>query len=169
MNDKYNTFSGRFWAGLIDGLILLPFALFDFIFLKPDRTLFIVIPWLMISYTMYFAYSILLHWKFGQTIGKRAMKVSVVDVSETKGLNFVQAFLRDSIPLFIQVIILIKLVIVTIQIGQYDEFEIFQETQLLSYVSLVWFIIEVVTMLTNKKRRALHDFIAKTVVINNKA
>ena len=29
----------------------------------------------------------------------------------------------------------------------------------------LWFVAEVLTMLTNEKRRALHDFIAKTVVI----
>ncbi|MCG8579138.1 MAG: RDD family protein [Bacteroidales bacterium] len=169
MDNKYNTFSGRFWAGFFDGIILLPFVLFDFIFLKPDKSLFIVIPWLLISYTMYFAYSILLHWKYGQTVGKRIMKVSVVDVSEEKGLSLLQALLRDSIPLFIQILVLIKLVIVTIKIGHYSEIDIAHESVMLSYVSLAWFIIEVVTMLTNKKRRALHDFIAKTVVINNNA
>jgi uncharacterized RDD family membrane protein YckC len=47
--------------------------------------------------------------------------------------------------------------------------DIIQESILLSYVSLGWFITEVVTMLTNKKRRALHDFIANTVVINSNA
>ncbi len=97
------------------------------------------------------------------------MKVSVVDVSEEKGLSLMQALLRDSIPLFIQVLILIKLVILTIKIGYYSEIDIAQESLMLSYVSLTWFIIEVVTMLTNKKRRALHDFIAKTVVINTNA
>ena len=169
MDNKYNTFSGRFWAGIIDSFILLPFLLLDFIFLKPDNNLMLVIFWLLVSYSLYFVYSILLHWKYGQTIGKQVMKVRVVDVSELKGLHFSQAFLRDSIPLLIQIAIMIKLVVVTIQIGHYDEVGIYEETQMLSYVSLVWFLIEVVTMLTNKKRRALHDFIAKTVVVNNKA
>ena len=167
--NKYNTFNGRFWAGFLDGLILMPFALCDYIFLKPDNSLFIVIPWLIISYLLYFVYSIVLHWKYGQTVGKRIMKVSVVNASEENGLSLRQAILRDSIPLILQVLLLFKLVLVTIRIGHYSEMDIIQESILLSYVSLGWFITEVVTMLTNKKRRALHDFIANTVVINSNA
>lgn len=30
---------------------------------------------------------------------------------------------------------------------------------------LIWYFLELVTMLTNRKRRALHDFIAGTVVV----
>jgi uncharacterized RDD family membrane protein YckC len=36
---------------------------------------------------------------------------------------------------------------------------------ILAYASIGWFLLEVVTMLTNSKRRALHDLIAKTVVV----
>jgi uncharacterized RDD family membrane protein YckC len=32
-------------------------------------------------------------------------------------------------------------------------------------IILCWFLAEVITMLTNEKRRALHDFLAGTVVI----
>ncbi len=169
MNNKYNTFAGRFWAGIIDGLILIPILIIDLIILQPHNDLYIVIPWLAISYLIYFAYSIYFHWKYGQTIGKKATKVSVVDVSEIKGLRFSQALLRDSIPLLIQFALIIRLVIATIEIGYYDDVKLYNETQILSTVSTVWFLLEVVTMLMNDKRRALHDYIANTVVINNKA
>jgi uncharacterized RDD family membrane protein YckC len=33
--------------------------------------------------------------------------------------------------------------------------------------SVIWFIIEIVTCLLNEKRRALHDYIAGTVVVKN--
>ena len=36
---------------------------------------------------------------------------------------------------------------------------------LLAIVPGLWFLAEVVTMLTNEKRRALHDYIAGTVVV----
>jgi uncharacterized RDD family membrane protein YckC len=32
-------------------------------------------------------------------------------------------------------------------------------------VSMVWFVLEILTMLTNRRRRALHDLIAGTVVV----
>lgn len=33
----------------------------------------------------------------------------------------------------------------------------------------IWFLVEVITMICNEKRRALHDYKAGTVVINKKA
>jgi hypothetical protein len=38
---------------------------------------------------------------------------------------------------------------------------------LLSWVVLVWLVLEFVTMLINEKRRALHDYIAGTVVVSD--
>jgi len=35
----------------------------------------------------------------------------------------------------------------------------------LAFAGLGWFLLEVITMLTNSKRRAIHDLIAKTVVM----
>jgi uncharacterized RDD family membrane protein YckC len=37
----------------------------------------------------------------------------------------------------------------------------------LAWAGAAWSILEVVTMLTNRKRRAIHDFIAGTVVVRN--
>ena len=36
---------------------------------------------------------------------------------------------------------------------------------IISFSGLAWFLIEVITMLANNKRRALHDFIAGSVVV----
>jgi len=36
---------------------------------------------------------------------------------------------------------------------------------ILAFASLGWFLLEVITMLTNSKRRAIHDLIAKTMVL----
>ncbi len=32
-------------------------------------------------------------------------------------------------------------------------------------IHFIWFGVEIITMLTNEKRRALHDFIARSVVV----
>jgi len=37
--------------------------------------------------------------------------------------------------------------------------------KILDVAGFSWFILEVITMLTNSKRRALHDWIAGTVVV----
>ncbi len=165
MNEKYNTFWGRFFAGLLDGLVFIPFIIIDIFLLKPERELIIVIPWLIFNYSIYFVYAIYFHWKFGQTLGKMIMKVKILDVSENEGLSFLQAFLRDSVSLIIQMYLLFRLVVLVVEIGYYDKIAVQDLTLTLGYIGLGWFIIEVITMLTNDKRRALHDFIARTVVI----
>ncbi len=35
----------------------------------------------------------------------------------------------------------------------------------ISVIPNIWYLLEIITMLFHKKRRALHDFIAKTIVI----
>jgi uncharacterized RDD family membrane protein YckC len=35
----------------------------------------------------------------------------------------------------------------------------------LAWAGCAWYLLEVITMLTNDKRRAVHDFIAGTVVV----
>ena len=60
---------------------------------------------------------------------------------------------------------------VTIQINENPDSQLYLALQLglaSSLVSLAryaWYLLEVVTMLTNHKRRALHDYIAGSVVV----
>ena len=166
MRYRYNTFSKRFKAGIIDGIVLLPIGLLDLLILNPSRNLGIVITWVIISYSSFFVYSIYFHWKSGQTIGKRAMRVRVMDISEGKGLTLKQAFLRDSVYVILQIIGLILIIINIVQMGAYSEIGIEPYSSYWAYSSLIWFLVEIITMLTNDKRRALHDMIANTVVIN---
>jgi uncharacterized RDD family membrane protein YckC len=51
-----------------------------------------------------------------------------------------------------------------IRIGHYPSENTVVENYL-SWLSIAWFLLEIVTMLTNEKRRALHDMIAGSVVI----
>jgi uncharacterized RDD family membrane protein YckC len=37
----------------------------------------------------------------------------------------------------------------------------------LDWLATLWFLLEIATMLTNEKRRAVHDFIAGSVVIRD--
>ena len=39
--------------------------------------------------------------------------------------------------------------------------------RILFWAALGWFLLEIISMITNAKRRAFHDFIAGTVVIRN--
>ncbi len=163
--NKYDTFWHRFFAGFIDGLIFLPFGIIDF-FMKRGVDGFLIFPWLIISYSAFFVYSIYFHWTRGQTIGKKMMGVKVVDVSEEKLLTLKQAIMRDSVYAGLQIV---ALILVIINIVHYQRYTMTIEEEalggLLPFVGQAWFILEVVTMLTNDKRRAFHDFMAGSVCV----
>jgi uncharacterized RDD family membrane protein YckC len=165
--DKYKTFGPRFWAGSIDGLVFLPISLFDNYLASPARGPIILISWAIVSYSAYWLYSVSLHARYGQTLGKRVMHVKVMDVSEERIPSLGQAFLRDvgyivinasSLVYFIYIVLTHKYVTGTEQVNSLPG-------MILAFASLGWFLLEVITMLTNSKRRAIHDLIAKTMVL----
>jgi len=165
--DKYKTFGPRFWAGFIDGLVFLPLGLFENYLSAPARGPIILISWAIVSYSAYWLYSVSLHARYGQTVGKRVMHVKVMDVSEERIPSLRQALLRDvgyivinasSLVYFIYIVVAQKYVTGTEQVNSLPE-------MILTFASFGWFLLEVITMLTNSKRRAIHDLIAKTVVL----
>ena len=165
---KYRTFWPRVGAAFIDGIVIfIPLAFLNYLiwlnFLEiPSGLLFI---WFIFSSFAYLIYSVLMHGFFGQTLGKMNFKVKVLDISENK-LTMRQAFLRDIIPIILTTAAVIHEapnVIKKVNLYGLDQKSIFMV--ILSYINYAWVLAEVVTMLTNSKRRALHDFIAKSVVI----
>jgi uncharacterized RDD family membrane protein YckC len=115
-----------------------------------------------------YVYRILLHGFFGMTIGKMLFKVTVVDVSEKSRLKMSQAFRRDMIPLFLSSFYIITKFFYILETGNPHLAAV--ATMGVSYwaisaVNSIWFWGEFITMLTNRKRRAIHDFIAGSVVI----
>jgi uncharacterized RDD family membrane protein YckC len=95
------------------------------------------------------------------------MHVKVMDVSEERIPSLRQAFLRDvgyialnasSIVYFIYIVVAHRYITGTEQVNGLPG-------MVLVFASLGWFLLEVITMLTNSKRRAIHDLIAKTVVL----
>jgi uncharacterized RDD family membrane protein YckC len=119
-------------------------------------------------------YSIALHTKYGQTVGKMVCKVRVVDCKTEGPIDFSQALLRDALPLIMLGILLVyqSLRVITgkVTVGRLAQPEELQDIGNISPwlflgIPMIWFVLEIVTMLTNERRRALHDFIAGTVVV----
>lgn len=159
INIKYQTFLKRLGATLIDAVIFLPVLFLSNELFGPDPEK--SIGWQIIQNGLYYGYSIIGHTLYGQTIGKRITSIKVVqNEDETKLLTFYQSFMRDSIGVaffLLQIIILVF---------NYGDTEIGE--QIITLSTLVWIIAETVTMLFNNKRRSIHDYIAKSVVINTK-
>ena len=140
---------------------------------------------------VWLVYSIYLHGRYGQTLGKMVFKVKVVTTSGNK-ITFLQAFKRDIVYLILAVITLATFFTHKEDYASYNESMAFIESfdvtsenyddeefnkyldavgnvwgspvMWIDYVSMIYFLLEIITMLTNRKRRAIHDFIAGTEV-----
>ena len=110
-----------------------------------------------------------MHWIKGQTIGKIICEVKVYDKNEGR-LSLRQAVLRDIVPIVSNIIFSFYFYsdldkYYKFLTGGIKGFGLFPKWfKILLIMSFIWFVIEIVTMLTNKKRRALHDYIARSVV-----
>lgn len=164
--EKYQTFWPRFWAGWIDGLVLVPLGFVGLYLTDPECAPATIIICGSILYSSYWLYSVILHSRYGKTLGKMAMRVQVLDVQEDRIPTFGQAFLRDIGYVVVDTLSLIYLIYLVLA-GEYvsDVEAASLPDQIFMWSALGWFFLGIITMLTNERRRALHDFIAKTVVV----
>ncbi len=161
MNPKYSTGGARFWAALIDGLVFLPMFLVERLVILPTSNKAGFILWQMLCITFACGYSVILHARYGQTLGKYLMRIKLVDISEINAITLRQAIVRDIVGIVINCAALIYLMVKLQNTGlitdRYNDF--------LQPWASIWLWIELITMLSNRKRRAVHDFIARTVVV----
>ena len=174
---QYLTFWPRLWAGFVDSLVLWPLAFVLTLTLQLDIPLWLSIIVLFLQSLIWVAYSVYMHGKYGQTIGKMVTKVKIIDAKTHNPISFRHAIVRDSIPILITIIIEVYLVYHlatgTISIDNLTNGESWTGTNHESWPGADWFLLvfagwylaEIITMLTNDKRRALHDFLAGTVVV----
>jgi len=165
---KYHTFWRRFFAILLDGLILTPVLLLIGFGAANASSLLVEFLWLAIYSSTGLVYTIGMHSFCGQTIGKMITGVTVLSLDETK-LSFKQACFRDILPILIWSVNLYVYYLVAF--SNLPEEEIVEKLTyviLATYVLLVWGVLELITMLFHKKRRAIHDFIAGSVVVKNR-
>ena len=164
MEQRYNTFWPRFCAAFIDGLVLWPISwLLD----SAQKASLPVVTYvaMFLDQTIPFAYAIYLHGTYGQTVGKWLMKVQVLSVDETR-LTMRQAFLRDSIGLSLIAVYLLFAISPVFSGVSPSSREFYEHIPSVIWkVGLITFALELITMLTNEKRRALHDYIAGSVVV----
>jgi len=158
--NRYNTVFDRFLAMWIDGFIIGIISWFLKFPLDTNLGLIIGIV-AIIELALPFAYSIILHGSSGQTLGKMVMNVKIFDKDEKKIISYKQALLRDIIPLSIIMLVQILSFFSNI-VGM--SFITYISTVLM-FLLLSWSLLEIVTMLFDSKKRALHDYIAGTVVL----
>lgn len=164
--ERYQTFGRRVVASIVDSFVFAPVVIF-YVWIElaelQDWLRFAVYP---IGALIGLAYNILMHWKYGQTLGKMLVKVKVLDVSE-KAISFRQSCLRDIIYIIVDCVqygILFSLFIV----GYSWKSEAVESTNTYILFPLcAWLVIDTIVCIKNRKNRALHDLIAGTVVVRS--
>ena len=157
--NRYQTFGSRFLAAIIDGIIVSMAS--QIIYYIIGQQYSDTIAYTLIESGLFYFYSIYSHYKFGQTLGKKITNVKVVShEDETQLIGIVNSFKRDSIGIALSLtgILLKHLNFENSNFGRY----------LFLFSTFGWTLAEIVSMLFNKKRRAIHDFLANSVVIDVK-
>jgi uncharacterized RDD family membrane protein YckC len=173
---KYAGFWKRFGAGWIDGFALLLPSGFLMWLHSTSRTWAFVTE-LPLAF-LFYAYEIYFHGRSGQTIGKRSVDIKVVSL-DGSSITWRQAFLRSSVGLGLGILYSISTFVALIKLTDADfsalswaELAI-KQAELSPYINEItiaiysWTASEVVVLLFNRKKRALHDFIAGTVVVTD--
>jgi uncharacterized RDD family membrane protein YckC len=161
---RYHTGLNRIWAAIVDGIVFSPLILFELWLSKRNYNFSISTSWAIFSAFMPILYSIILHFKYGQTIGKWVAGVKVLDISEEKRITLIQAVIRESPYLVVQILGLLYFFFHLLRTANFQAFYS-DYNDFVSVPIFWWTIIELISMLTNNKRRAIHDVLAKTVVI----
>lgn len=173
--DVYAGFWKRFFAGFVDLLAFMPLMfLFHFIDgISIGAAMFGAV----LSGFMYCLYSISFHYKFGATLGKMAAGIKVTRPNgDNIGLQ--QAVLRSSIDLIFAVVTIYMQLYALSQVdpaiylhagltekGQHMLQFYPSWHQTFQIMATIWVLSEFIVLLFNRRKRALHDFIAGTVVV----
>jgi uncharacterized RDD family membrane protein YckC len=161
---KYRTGLKRIWAAVIDWIVFMPLLLIGKWIYKSTENLSLLSAWAtFIVFAPYF-YSVILHYKYGQTIGKWVAGVKVIDISEARQLTVWQSLYRDGLFLLCAAVGLLYYIALLISSKEANA-SITDYYHLAEQLMFYWTLLELITMLTNSKRRGVHDLIARSIVI----
>jgi len=172
---EYAGFWKRFGAYWLDFIIFLPFTALS-LWGNEYLRLF-QLYWFVPSLIIIIWFNVYLVQKYGGTPGKLLLKIKVVKV-DGSDIGYKEAILRYSVDFVLILVLSAALDPIVLGMTDAEYFSMDWKTRSIYIVSkaphwynfvqiamTVWGWSEFLVMLTNKKRRALHDFIAGTVVI----
>jgi uncharacterized RDD family membrane protein YckC len=175
----YAGFWRRFGAFWVDFLIFLPLIILNYRLYNYCHSKYLAVGSFILYSALYLVYIIYCHGKWGRTIGKLATGIRLTSVS-FEPISWRQSILRSSVDVFFTILACVGTAMAfaamtddAMATGGLDRAKL-----LLSlhptwdrYVNggqQAWVWGEFVVMMTNSKRRALHDFIAGTVVVQER-
>lgn len=174
----YAGFWKRLGAILLDMVILIPyFLLLNFInSINLDAYLYTTIPSLLFSLWFY----VYLVKRYGGTPGKLMVGTKIIKM-DGSDVDWREAFLRYSVSFIIGVLYTGVVIYGILQLDneKYQSLDwVDKQTYVFSaapdffkgyqWISSIWIYSELLILLLNKRKRALHDYIAGTVVVEKK-
>jgi uncharacterized RDD family membrane protein YckC len=172
----YGGFWTRLGALLLDGLVLAPIVLLQIWSFGRQRSVYYLTH--LASYVFVLVNTVLLvRWRGGST-GKLLWGLRVVR-ADLKPVGWKEAWLREAVMLATGIISTAAYLSAVGQMsddeflgrGSGDRFKRIDELgglalRMANWLSYLWMGSELIVLLTNRRRRALHDFIGGTVVIH---
>jgi uncharacterized RDD family membrane protein YckC len=172
---RYAGFWPRLAAITVDMIVLAPVIVISFWTFSASR-MTALLSELVLAFAFAF-YNIYFVGRWGQTIGKMALKIRVVRL-DGREAGFKRAFYRHAVDFAFSVATsaLVVYALMSVTDHEYstlvfdDRVNLVENktgawTSVLNWLSFAWTGSELVVLLLNEKRRALHDYIAGTVVI----
>jgi uncharacterized RDD family membrane protein YckC len=175
---KYAGFWRRLGALFIDGFLVGPLSLLPMIVsisvpAQMVHSIVVNLGWIF--------YEVGFHATWGKTIGKMVMGIGVVR-TDGSAIGWPEAVLRSAVEMaFTALFVASELVfLLTVDPATWPTLSMIQQGELREqspigrfndwalYLMVAWTFSEVLVMLTNKRRRALHDFIAGTIVVRTR-
>jgi uncharacterized RDD family membrane protein YckC len=172
---EYGGFWRRVGAHILDSLILAPLAILVYFGAQFSPLFYViyVIPGILVA----LFYSVYLVKRYGGTPGKRILDLRIV-MADGSPVTGSAAMVRYSVMLVLSTIPSVGMAFASMNVSTegYDTLGFFERMQLIeastpswslfgSYAIWGWIILCVIVMLVNPQRRAVHDFMAKTLVI----
>lgn len=164
--NRYQTLERRLGALIVDLIVVAaPIAVLDLFIRSLDLSAILLIPWLLISTFTGAGYNILLQGWYGQTLGKMLLGVMVVRNNDEGPISVYEASLREIPTMVFDAIAFASRAHALLSGGSLDFSASKPTDNLLMFITLPWVLAEVIVALKTRKRRAIHDFIAGTVVV----
>lgn len=165
MYAQYHTFWRRVGAAAVDRVVLnlLLFAclLWMAVGVASDFRIVAVLGFTAAT-AIPFAYPITLHRIYGATVGKSVANIRVVDATTEGKITWWQAVRRELLPIASTAIAWALALVVRDEAGD----GLYARVSLvLQFTAAGWLLAELITMMSNPRRRSLHDYLAGTVVI----